>query len=123
MPIQAIDHVQIAMPAGGEEKARAFYGGLLGLTEVEKPANLKPNGGVWFRQDGLHLDLGVDPDFRPAKKAHVGLLVTGLNDLEAALRDAGHEVVPGAPIPDCRRIFIFDPFGNRLELLERPSPA
>ena len=119
MPVYAIDHVQIAMPAGREDEARAFYGELLGLTEVEKPDALKPNGGVWFRQEGLHLDLGVDPDFRPARKAHVGLLTTDLAGLEEALIFHGHEIMPGAAIAGYRRVFTLDPFGNRLELIQR----
>ena len=119
MPVYAIHHVQIAMPAGGEEKARAFYGSLLGLTEVEKPDHLKPNGGVWFRQQGLHLDLGVDPDFRPARKAHVGLLTDDLGHLVKSLMDAGCEMVAVPKALGYCRAFVFDPFGNRLELMQQ----
>lgn len=118
MPIYAIDHVLIAMPEGGEEEARAFYGGVLGLPEVEKPESLKGRSGVWFRQPGLHVDLGVDPDFKPATKAHVGLLTDDLDGLIASIRAAGLDFISAPDVPGYRRIFTFDPFGNRLELLE-----
>jgi hypothetical protein len=74
----ALDHVQLAMPPGGEAAARAFYVGVLGLVEIPKPAELEGRGGVWFGVEGVELHLGVDPDFRPARKAHPGLRVTGL---------------------------------------------
>jgi catechol 2,3-dioxygenase-like lactoylglutathione lyase family enzyme len=81
----AIHHVQVAMPAGGEDRARRFYGGLLGLDELEKPANLRKRGGAWFATGNLQLHLGVDPDLRPARKGHVAFQVGGLSELRGRL--------------------------------------
>ena len=123
--IVGIDHVQLAMPAGGEDAARAFYGGLLGLTEVPKPDPLAGRGGCWFIGSGgadaapFSLHLGAEADFRPARKGHPALLVTDLDRLRAALDAAGATTVDDdAPI-GVRRFYAFDPFGNRLELLDR----
>lgn len=118
--ILGVDHVQLAMPAGGEPDARAFYGGLLGLPEMPKPPALAARGGCWFGwPGGLQLHLGVDPEFRPARKAHVGLLVRDLAGLAARLEAAGHPTTADAPLAGYQRLFASDPFGNRLELLER----
>jgi catechol 2,3-dioxygenase-like lactoylglutathione lyase family enzyme len=116
--IVGLDHVQLAMPAGQEDAARAFYVGVLGLTEESKPANLITRGGVWFRRGALRLHLGIDPDFRPARKAHPGLLVRNLADLAARCSAAGFVPVTDEPIEGFDRVHLFDPFGNRLELLE-----
>ena len=118
MRIVGVDHVQLAMPAGREEEARAFYCGLLGLPEIPKPPELAARGGAWFESDRVKIHLGVESDFRPARKAHPALLVDGLNDLETTLRQAGYAVT-NEPIAGGRRIYVDDPFGNRLELLER----
>lgn len=118
MPVRGIDHVQLAMPAGGEELARAFYGGLLALAEKPKPAHLASRGGCWFESDGVKVHLGVEPDFRPARKAHPALLVTDLPSLLATLAAAGVEVVDDEPLEGVARAYAYDPFGNRLELLE-----
>lgn len=114
-----LDHVQLAMPAGQEDAARPFYIGLLGLTEVEKPPHLAARGGVWFESAGVRIHLGVDQDFRPARKAHPGLLVTNLQGLAGSLREAGHHVAPGELLEGYRHVYVDDPFGNRLELMER----
>jgi catechol 2,3-dioxygenase-like lactoylglutathione lyase family enzyme len=114
-----LDHVQLAMPAGQEETARAFYCGVLGLTEEEKPANLATRGGAWFRGGALRLHLGVDPDFRPARKAHPALLVRGLPELAARCRAAGFPPMTDEPLEGFDRVYVLDPFGNRIELLER----
>jgi catechol 2,3-dioxygenase-like lactoylglutathione lyase family enzyme len=116
--IIGLDHVQLAMPTGQESVARAFYVDVLGLTEEEKPANLAKRGGVWFRSGALRLHLGVEPDFRPAKKAHPAILVRGLTDLAARCRAAGFPPVTDEPLEGFDRIYVFDPFGNRIELLE-----
>jgi catechol 2,3-dioxygenase-like lactoylglutathione lyase family enzyme len=116
--IRGLDHVQLAMPAGQEEAARQFYGKVLGLTEVSKPAALAGRGGVWFEGGALRLHMGVDPDFRPARKAHPALLVENLDALTAHLEMSGIEIKHDAPIEGFRRIFVSDPFGNRIELLE-----
>ena len=116
--ILGLDHVQVAMPPGQEDVARSFYRDLLGLEEEAKPANLAGRGGVWFRGGALRLHLGVDADFRPARKAHPALLVDGLRALEARCAAAGFAPVRDEPLEGFDRCHVFDPFGNRLELLE-----
>ena len=123
--IRGIDHVQLALPAGGEDDARAFYAGLLGFTEVPKPERLAGRGGCWFEAGEAKVHLGVDHDFRPARKAHPALLVRGLAALAARLRQVGVPVTPGPERPSERAteegdsVYVDDPFGNRVELLER----
>jgi len=119
MTILGLDHVQLAMPPGGEDAARAFYGGVLALDEVAKPAELAARGGVWFRSGALNLHLGVEADFRPARKAHPALLVEGLARYLARARAAKCRIVDDDPLPGYARIFLDDPFGNRLELMEK----
>lgn len=113
-----LDHVQLAMPAGQEDVARRFYGGTLGLTEVPKPRHLAERGGVWFSGGALRLHLGVEQDFRPAKKAHPALLVEPLDGLLQRCRQEGIEVIAGEPLEGRRRVYVHDPFGNRIELIE-----
>ncbi|MSP14986.1 MAG: glyoxalase [Chloroflexi bacterium] len=119
MKVYGIDHVQIAMPPGAEERARAFYQDLLGLTEVPKPANLARRGGAWFRSGALMLHLGVEQDFRPARKAHPAFLVEGLAELIGRIHQAGYETLTDVPLEGYERVHVFDPFGNRIELMER----
>jgi catechol 2,3-dioxygenase-like lactoylglutathione lyase family enzyme len=116
--LTGIDHVQLAIPAGAEDRARAFYGGLLGLTEVPKPAALAARGGCWFTGDGVAIHLGVEEPFVPARKAHVALLVDDLPGLRAAFEAAGVELETGGPDVAVRRFHAFDPFGNRLEFVD-----
>lgn len=116
----AIDHVQVAIPVGGEDSARAFYGQLLGLVEIEKPENLLGRGGVWFSTDSLELHLGIDPQFRPSTKAHVAFRVPDLDALRGALTAAGYVAQEGEPRAQCRRCYVRDPFGNRTELIQAP---
>jgi catechol 2,3-dioxygenase-like lactoylglutathione lyase family enzyme len=118
MPIRALDHVQLAMPEGEEEKARAFYDRLLGMPEVPKPKNLRTRGGCWFESGQLKIHLGVDPDFRPARKAHPAFIVDGLDELVSALSKAGYPVVEDEPLAGYNRRYVSDPFGNRIELME-----
>lgn len=118
MTLITIDHVQLAMPAGGEDQARAFYEGLLGIPEAPKPAHLAARGGCWFEDLDLKIHLGVEADFRPAKKAHPALLVDDLASLVARLRVAGCEVVDDQPLAGYDRVYVSDPFGNRIELME-----
>ena len=106
------------MPAGQEWQARTFYAAVLGLTEESKPANLARRGGLWFRSGALRLHLGVDPDFRPARKAHPALLVKGLADLAERCRAAGYPPTTDEPLEGFNRVYVSDPFGNRIELLE-----
>jgi catechol 2,3-dioxygenase-like lactoylglutathione lyase family enzyme len=121
MTIVGIDHVQLAMPAGREEEARRFYGHLLGIPEVRKPEELAKRGGVWFESSQVKIHLGVDQDFRPARKAHPALLVKGLPALVERLRNASVAVVDDDPLPGYDRAYVTDPFGNRLELMEPHS--
>jgi catechol 2,3-dioxygenase-like lactoylglutathione lyase family enzyme len=116
--ITRIDHVQLAMPAGGEELARAFYGGALGIQEVPKPAHLAKRGGCWFEREDLKIHLGVEAEFRPARKAHVALLVAGLRELQEKLKASGYALKEDEPLEGHHRIYVDDPFGNRIELLE-----
>ena len=117
MRVVALDHVQLAMPAGREAEARRFYGELLGIPERAKPPELAARGGAWFEDGALKLHLGVDADFRPARKAHPALVVRELRALVARLRAAGVTVVED-PLDGHDRVYADDPFGNRLELLE-----
>lgn len=116
--IEAIEHVQLAMPEGREDEAIAFYEGVLGIRMVPKPANLAVRGGCWFENARVKIHLGVDPDFRPARKAHPALLVSGLGELIERLRAANAELGDDEPLPGYERIYVDDPFGNRLELME-----
>jgi catechol 2,3-dioxygenase-like lactoylglutathione lyase family enzyme len=115
--VVGIDHVQLAMPAGGEDAAREFYAHVLGIPEVRKPPALAGRGGAWFETGALRLHLGVDPEFRPARKAHAGLLVRELPILVRKLRRAGHEVEE-VRVEDRLHAYVSDPFGNRLELVD-----
>jgi catechol 2,3-dioxygenase-like lactoylglutathione lyase family enzyme len=117
--IVGVDHVQLAMPAGREDDARGFYEGLLGLPEVPKPPHLAKRGGAWFENGQVKIHLGVDSEFRAARKAHPGLLVDNLRALVVRLRGAGILVIDDQPLAGCDRVYVDDPFGNRLELLER----
>lgn len=119
--IHGLDHVQLAMPSGEEQAARDFYGGVLGLAEVPKPPNLAARGGVWYEGRGLRLHLGVEKDFRAARKAHPALLVAGLGALERYIRSRGIETVADEPLEGYQRFYAADPFGNRLEFLEPVS--
>ena len=105
-------------PAGEERRAGEFYSGLLGIPEVPKPAHLAKRGGCWFERGSLKIHLGVEQDFRPAKKAHPALRVRGLPSLVERLRDAGIDVVDDEPLEGYDRVYVSDPFGNRIELLE-----
>ena len=118
MPPLALDHVQIAIPAGGEDQARSFFGELLGLPEIAKPAELEGRGGCWFQLGDRQLHLGVDPQFRPARKAHIALAADDLSALQARLADAGYDIRTDAAIEGGARFFTDDPFGNRIEFLE-----
>ncbi len=121
MPITGIDHVQVAAPRAPQtdEQARAFYGGLLGLHEIEKPDILKPKGGVWFSTGAGQLHIGIEDPFAPARKAHPALVVSGLAALRLTLEGAGVPTTEAEPIPGVNRFYAHDPFGNRIELMER----
>jgi catechol 2,3-dioxygenase-like lactoylglutathione lyase family enzyme len=120
MSILSIDHIQIAMPAGQEDQARAFYVDVLGFTEIPKPAELAKRGGAWFQLHGVQLHLGVEADFRPARKAHPAFLVADLDSLLARVQETGYETdTSQPPLEGYKRAYVFDPFGNRIELMEK----
>jgi len=116
-PFSAIDHVQLAIPVGGEDRARAFYGTLLGMKEVEKPVELAKRGGCWFECGPVQIHLGVEEDFRPARKAHPALRCFDYDQLVARLRDGRIEIQTDDRLPGVERCHIADPFGNRIELI------
>ena len=116
-PFIAIDHVQLAMPHGEETRARAFYGELLGMTELAKPGELAKRGGCWFASGEVQIHLGVEEKFHPAQKAHPALRCADYDGLLARLRAADVEVIEDRNIPGVRRCHVFDCFGNRLELV------
>lgn len=115
--IAGLHHVQLAIPAGGEHAARQFWGQALGLTELAKPAGLAGRGGCWFGGGTLELHLGVEENFAPARKAHPGILVSGLADLATRLEAAGTSVTWDTELSGHDRFYSDDPFGNRLEFL------
>lgn len=117
MTILRLNHVQLAMPPGAEEHARRFYGGVLGLREIPKPASLAGRGGAWFDLGSTQLHLGVEADFRPSRKAHVAFEVDDMDAVAARCRSAGYEPRADDHVPGLRRFFVHDPFGNRLELM------
>jgi catechol 2,3-dioxygenase-like lactoylglutathione lyase family enzyme len=118
MPVRRIDHILIAMPAGREEEARAFYHGILGLTEQVKPPQLAARGGCWFESGELEIHLGVEKNFIPARKAHPAFIVDDLAGMVAKATQAGLRVTADEPIEGCDRRHVDDPFGNRIELIE-----
>ena len=117
-----LHHAQLAMPAGAEDDARRFYVDALGMVEVEKPRQLASRGGAWFRAGGVELHLGVEHDFRPARKTHPALLTDDLDDVVRRLAGAGQPTRPDETLPGFRRVYAHDPFGNRLELLMAVRP-
>jgi catechol 2,3-dioxygenase-like lactoylglutathione lyase family enzyme len=115
--ISAIDHVQLAAPPGCEPAARLFFGGLLGLEEIEKPEALRERGGAWFRIGAQQLHVGVEAGFAPARKAHPAFSVSDYDELLHRLASAGVEIREDDSIPGTRRCYVDDPWGNRIELL------
>lgn len=118
LTLQAIDHVQVAIPPGGEDRARAFYKDLLGLPEQPKPPELAKRGGCWFESERVRVHLGVETPFTPARKAHIAFRVDDVPGLAARARAAGYQVVDDDDLPGHERIYVYDPFGNRLEFLK-----
>ncbi len=121
--IAGLHHVQLAIPAGQEEACRRFWGHTLGMTELPKPAGLAGRGGCWFSAGGLEVHLGVEADFVPARKAHPGIVVDGLADLAAKLEATGAAVIWDTELDGHDRFYSSDPFGNRLEFLQRRRPS
>lgn len=112
-----LDHIQLVMPPGGEEPARAFWVGLLGMKEDVKPEPLASRGGCWFRLGDIIVHLGVEKEFDSQKKAHPAFCVRDLDGLEQRLAAAGYLVIPDDALPDRRRFYTADPFGNRIEFI------
>jgi catechol 2,3-dioxygenase-like lactoylglutathione lyase family enzyme len=121
MRVKHIDHIQMAMPPGGEARARAFYNGVLGIPEVPKSPELLKRGGCWFQDEGIKVHVGVETEFRAARKAHPALIVEGLRELNERIRAAGYFVKEDEPLEGYDRIYVDDPFGNRIELMEPHS--
>ena len=115
--LDGIDHVQLAAPPGCEAEARRFFGGLLGLEELEKPEALRERGGVWFRVGAQQLHVGVEQEFAPARKAHPAFAVSRYDELVARLRAAGVQATDDDSIPGVRRCYVVDPWENRIELV------
>jgi catechol 2,3-dioxygenase-like lactoylglutathione lyase family enzyme len=115
----SIDHIQIAAPEGCEDVARRFYGGTLGLDEIEKPEQLGRRGGCWFRCGPHQVHIGVEPDFRPARKAHPAFAIVNFEALRTNLLANGFEVTDDDNLPGMRRFYTSDPWGNRIEFVER----
>ena len=120
MQLSGVHHVQVLIPEGAEERARAFYGGLLGLLEVPKPAALAARGGCWFSGAGVSVHLSPEQPFAPATRAHLAIGVTDLDAARAELAEAGLAIIDDGLDVGFRRFYVHDPFGNRLELVERP---
>jgi catechol 2,3-dioxygenase-like lactoylglutathione lyase family enzyme len=113
-----LDHVQLAIPQGAEDLCRAFYAGLLGMREVAKPPALAKRGGLWLECGSVRIHLGVEEDFRPARKAHPAIAVADLDALARLLLEAGHEPAWDDATPGVRRFYVQDPVGNRIEFME-----
>ena len=114
--LKGLHHVQLAMPAGAEDAARDFYSGRLGLAEIQKPPELASRGGVWFANGAISLHIGVEADFRPARKSHVGLEVDDVQRARNLLLDLAPSEIDA--LPDWRRFYLSDPFGNRIEIVQ-----
>lgn len=113
-----LDHVQLAIPKDGEIIGREFYEGVLGFKEIEKPERLQKNGGVWFQAGDVHIHLGIEEPFIPAKKAHPAIKVKEIRLLMEYLCEKGIEMKVDKNIPQAKRFYIADPFGNRIEFIE-----
>ncbi|MFD7661668.1 glyoxalase [Streptomyces sp. NPDC059788] len=122
--ITGLDHVQLAAPPGSEDALRAFYGGVLGLREIPKPASLAGRGGCWFEAGpATQLHLGIDPDFHPAEKAHPAFRVTAIHTHATRLTTHNTPITWDDNLPDHERFYTHDPVGNRLEFLEPRTPG
>lgn len=116
--VKRIDHIQLAAPKGAEQEARKFFSDRLGLEEVEKPESLKGRGGVWFRLANQQLHIGIEEPFSPATKAHPAFEVENIEELKLHLKQQAISFIVDEKLPHADRIYLNDPFGNRLEFLE-----
>ncbi|GAB5559719.1 MAG: VOC family protein [Synoicihabitans sp.] len=117
MKTLTLDHIQLAMPPGGEDRARAFWGDLLGMTEDPKPEPLARRGGCWFRSGSVRLHVGVEQEFAPQRKAHPAFTVEDLDEVAPVMEAAGHPIKWDDALPDRKRFYVADPFGNRIEFM------
>ncbi|SDZ14133.1 VOC family protein [Thermoactinomyces sp. DSM 45892] len=117
--LEGLDHIQLAAPADSEETARTFFSDILGMNEIPKPDNLKKRGGVWFSVGAQQLHIGIQKDFSPAKKAHPAFQVKNLEGLREQLIQNDIVVIDDEPLEGANRFYVHDPFGNRIEFLER----
>lgn len=117
--LKAIHHVQLAAPIGGEDEARRFYKDILGFTEVEKPAQMRANGGCWFEQGAISLHIGIETPFVPAEKAHPALYTDHLEEVAAHLKEHNIDVTFDTRYEGYKRFYVYDPFRNRIEILQR----
>jgi len=115
--ITGLDHVQLAMPQGGENTARHFFVTVLGFEEIEKPDALRSRGGCWFKKNSAVLHLGVEEPFMPARKAHPAFRVTDIESFRSTLQTQDIDIIDDDTLPHVSRFFIFDPFGNRIEFI------
>lgn len=113
-----LDHVQLAIPEGSEQRCDEFYVDLLGFETLEKPPQLVARGGRWYQRGEAVVHLGIERDFRPAKKAHPALVLDDYVAIIERLGRAGVDVVADEAIPGVRRCHVQDPVGNRLELID-----
>lgn len=113
-----LDHIQLAMPIGEEDKARGFFSDVLGMSEEDKPYPLNERGGCWFRKGSVILHVGVESEFAPQKKAHPAFVVADLHELEQRLKYEGHPVVWDGALANRKRFYTADPLGNRIEFLK-----
>ncbi len=117
MQVTGLDHIQLGIPVGGEERARGFYVGVLGFEEKVRPAPVSADG-LWLESGTLRLRLTAMRDFHPADSSHPSLRVAGLREVTRLCREAGYRVVPDEASHSVLRAWVFDPFGNRIELVE-----
>jgi catechol 2,3-dioxygenase-like lactoylglutathione lyase family enzyme len=116
--LMGIDHIQLAAPKGCESAARDFWGGKIGLEEVQKPESLQGRGGCWFIFGNQQIHIGVEENFQPAKKAHPAFVIKNLSSFKKYIEDQGIKTKEDTPIDGRTRFFVDDPFGNRVEFLE-----
>ena len=119
MGVTGIDHILLAIPPGGEAQGIEFYCGLLGFEELPKPEALAGRGGAWLRAGSAVLHLGTEDGYAPPKRAHPGFRVDDLDALIERLRTAGADLQFDVPLPGYKRVHVRDPFGNRIELMEK----
>ncbi|KOO50989.1 VOC family protein [Viridibacillus arvi] len=115
---KSIAHIQLAAPKGSEDEAKRFFGDILGFREIEKPELLRKRGGVWFEFANYQIHIGIEEPFTPAKKAHPAFEIENIEDLKSHLSKNDIKFIIDEDLPGANRIYINDPFGNRIEILE-----